>query len=83
MAAAPPGAPPALFALSTERDEDGGGGAGYRLTRTGRCVHQRAYVVNCAQAAGFVLRRATAQNIRVNAGVPVEGDLFVLERVGA
>ena len=87
MAPAPAGAPPALLAVSTESDAAEevvgaqGGGVGFRLTRTGRCCHQRAYVIACAQAAGFRLRRSVTQCIRENAGIPVTGDLFVFERI--
>lgn len=78
---------PSLLVVSTEAapDADGGDGGkawkgeGFTLTATGRCVHQRAYVVGTAAAAGFTLVSVVRQPIRENLGAPVMGDLYIFE----
>lgn len=80
-----------LFIFSTEADllaeSDAAAAAderdppGFRLTGTGRCVHARGYVLNLAEKYGFVSVSVTRRAIRHNAGKPVMGDLFVLQKV--
>lgn len=80
-----------LFIFSTEADllaeSDAAAAAderdspGFRLTGTGRCVHARRYVLSLAEKYGFVSVSVTRRAIRHNAGKPVMGDLFLLQKV--
>jgi len=66
---------------TAKEEEEEGAGPGFRLTGTGRCVHQRRYIRRLAAAHGFAVRAVTRQAIRKNAGKDVIGDLYVLERM--
>ena len=50
------------------------------LGRLGRYSHAEPYVIGKANAAGFIVRRATPETLRREAGTLVDGLLVVLER---
>lgn len=84
---------PPLFIFSTEADllaeaadgaaepADAAGAPGFRLTGTGRCVHAKSYILALAKKHGFRAASVNRRAIRQNAGIPVMGDLYVLQRV--
>ena len=52
----------------------------HRLQANGRYAHARGYVLGCAEAAGFALRRLEPVALRMEAGKPVPGWLATLIR---
>jgi predicted TPR repeat methyltransferase len=52
----------------------------HRLQANGRYAHARSYVLGCAEAAGFALRRLEPVTLRMEAGKPVPGWLATLIR---
>lgn len=63
-----------LFAFSVEHLDDGA--EGYRLARSGRYAHSRAYVEGLGREAGLELERMLPTVIRKEDGAPVQGDLY-------
>lgn len=67
-------APGGLFAFSVE---DAGEGEGYRLVQSMRYAHTEAYVQDCLVAHGFSPVTLERTVIRMDAGAPVNGILFL------
>ncbi len=66
--------PGAVIAFSTEQGEKGA----FQLERTGRFCHSSAYVLAAAHKVGLDLRLREEKTLRLERGVPVLGNLFVL-----
>ncbi len=66
------------FVFSTEAGRD----AGFALDRTGRFLHDRAYVEATAASAGFIVASCEERTLRLERGEPVRGNLFVLRPAG-
>ena len=73
---APALAPEGRFVFSMERLEPGQGDL--RLARTGRYAHSRDYVERMARQVGLRVLEAEPVVIRKDAGVDVQGDLYIL-----
>ncbi len=67
-------APGGLFAFSVE---DAGDGDGFRLVQSMRYAHTEAYVRTTLAAHGFSLTHLARTVIRMDAGAPVHGILFL------
>ncbi len=65
-----------VFVFSTEV----GSVEGFALDRTGRFLHERAYVEATAREAGFLIVSCEERTLRLERGEPVRGNLFVLRR---
>ena len=65
--------PQGLLIASTERAEEG-----WRVTDTQRFAHAPAYVDAIHRAAGFTTLAVEPVTVRMEEGVPVPGDVFVL-----
>lgn len=65
--------PGARFFMSTETLE----GEDLRLRKTGRFAHSNAYVMRCAQAAGFTLLTSQEIPLRKERGEWLPGELFI------
>jgi len=63
-----------LFAFSTEHCE----GNGYQLLPTCRYAHSEGYIRELAQRHGLAIRAARETELRVDHGVPVSGQLYLL-----
>ena len=66
----------AYFLFSTERCDD----AEYVLRPSGRYAHSPAYIENLAGKFGFAIVYKDHVKIRMEGGVPLMGDIFVLRR---
>ncbi len=64
-----------LFVFTTERADCGG----YKLAPTGRYGHADSHVRDVATAGKFEIVAHGTRTIRVEAGVPVTGSIFVLK----
>lgn len=71
--------PGAVFAFSVE---DAGAGSGFRLGRSLRYAHTRDYVHAVCARHGFAMRAETSTVIRLDAGLPIDGLLFVAQSAG-
>lgn len=71
-------APKAVFAFSVE---DAGEGTGFRLGRSLRYAHTRHYVQEICGQHGFAIRAESRTFLRLDAGQPVSGLLFVAQMV--
>lgn len=69
-----------LEALLPDHDGNVPGNGEWALLRQGRYAHAVEYVSRVVLDAGFVIRGATSEVIRFEAGVPVEGMMLILER---
>lgn len=69
-------APGAVLAFSVE---DAGEGSGFRLGRSLRYAHTRAYVREVCARFGLTIRAETSTVIRLDAGLPIMGLLFVAQ----
>lgn len=69
-----------LEALLPDHDGNVPGNGEWALLRQGRYAHAVEYVSRVVLDAGFVIRSATSEVIRFEAGVPVEGMMLILER---
>jgi predicted TPR repeat methyltransferase len=65
----------ALFAFSTEASAEGD----YLLGRTGRYAHHPRYVERLGAGHGLALRASARRTLRLEGGLPVVGDVFVLQ----
>jgi len=72
----PLSAPGAVFAFSVE---DAGEGTGFRLGRSLRYAHTPAYVRDVSARFGFAIRAEVRTVIRLDAGLPVNGLLFIAQ----
>ena len=70
-------APGGLLAFSVE---DAGAGDGFRLAQSMRYAHSEAYVQRCLNEAGFGVLAMERTVIRMDAGQPVQGLLFLAGR---
>lgn len=68
--------PGAYFLFSTERCDD----ADYVLRPSGRYAHSPAYIESLAAEFGFMIVSGNPAKIRMEAGVPLMGDIFALRR---
>ncbi|WP_226577051.1 class I SAM-dependent DNA methyltransferase [Acuticoccus sediminis] len=69
--------PGGLLVASTERAE-----AGWRVTQTQRFAHAPAYIHATHAASGLEVVAEEPVTVRLEEGVPVPGDLFVLKKTG-
>jgi predicted TPR repeat methyltransferase len=67
--------PGGLFAFSVE--DAGSGEDGFLLQGSLRYAHSKPYVVHCLNAAGFTILDTVETDIRMDAGEPVFGILFL------
>lgn len=67
-------APGAIFAFSVE---DAGESESFTLRHSLRYAHSQAYITSVCSAHGFLIARAERSVIRMDAGKPVEGILFL------
>jgi predicted TPR repeat methyltransferase len=72
-------APGAVFAFSVE---DAGVGSGFRLGRSLRYAHTQSYVHAVCGRHGLAIRAETSTVIRLDAGRPITGLLFVAQSAG-
>ena len=68
----------ACFLFSIERCDD----ADYMLRPSGRYAHSRTYIERLAASFGFAIAVSSPVKIRMEAGVPLMGDIFMLRRNG-
>lgn len=66
------------FLFSIERCDE----VDYVLRPSGRYAHSRAYIERLAARFGFAIAAGSPANIRLEAGVPLTGDIFMLRRDG-
>lgn len=68
--------PKGILAFSVERSEDGD----YGVLATGRFSHSEGYARAALDAAGFVVLSVAREQLRVQAGMPVEGMLVLAQK---
>lgn len=68
--------PGACFLFSIERCDD----ADYVLRSSGRYAHSRAYIERMAAQFGFAIAASSPARIRMEAGAPLMGGIFMLRR---